>query len=123
MAKQVITRLVDDLDGSEAAETVTFGMDGVAYTIDLSEANAAALREVFAPYVAAGSKISKGASVGVFASRSKLSDSRAELAKIRQWAGQNGVHVAARGRIPDAVRRQYEASRASFVTSTLAHAA
>ena len=28
MAKEVITRLVDDLDGSEAAETVEFGLDG-----------------------------------------------------------------------------------------------
>jgi len=43
---------LDDIDGSQAAKTVAFALDGRHYEIDLSEANAAALREVFAPYVA-----------------------------------------------------------------------
>ena len=44
MAQQVNVVLVDDLDGSEAGETVVFGLDGTTYEIDLSEKNAKKLR-------------------------------------------------------------------------------
>ncbi len=54
MAKQVVTLLTDDLDGSEADRTVEFGLDGVHYTIDLSEKNAGKLRQVLEPYISAG---------------------------------------------------------------------
>ena len=45
MAQQVITTLVDDIDGTEAAETIPFAVDGKSYEIDLSEKNAKALRK------------------------------------------------------------------------------
>ena len=44
MAQKVQVLLVDDIDGSEATETVSFGLDGVAYEIDLSSGNAGQLR-------------------------------------------------------------------------------
>jgi len=53
VAKQIIHKLVDDLDGGDAEETVKFALDGIQYEIDLSDKNAAKLREVFAPYVGA----------------------------------------------------------------------
>ena len=37
MARKVQVILTDDVDGSEAAETVNFGLDGVTYEIDLSD--------------------------------------------------------------------------------------
>ena len=37
MAKQIIHKLVDDLDGGDAEETVKFALDGIQYEIDLSE--------------------------------------------------------------------------------------
>ena len=40
MAQRVNVILVDDLDGGDAVETVSFGLDGVDYEIDLSEAHA-----------------------------------------------------------------------------------
>ena len=40
MAQRVQIVLEDDLDGGVAAETVTFGLDGVNYEIDLSDKNA-----------------------------------------------------------------------------------
>ena len=52
MAQKVVVSLVDDLDSSEADETVEFGLDGATYEIDLSDANAAALRDRLADYVA-----------------------------------------------------------------------
>jgi hypothetical protein len=59
MATKVITTLIDDIDGGEADETVSFGIDGVGYEIDLTGANAAVLREVLAPYIAAARKASR----------------------------------------------------------------
>ena len=52
MAQKTIVQLIDDLDGGQAAETINFGLDGAHYEIDLSEDNAAALRDVLAPYIA-----------------------------------------------------------------------
>jgi hypothetical protein len=50
---QTVVQFVDDLDGAEAAETVLFGLDGVGYEVDLSAVNAAELRALLRPYVAA----------------------------------------------------------------------
>lgn len=44
--------IVDDLDGTDAVETVVFGLDGESFELDLSDANASALRQTFAPWVA-----------------------------------------------------------------------
>ena len=53
MAKRTIVQLVDDTDGSEAAETLTVGLEGVSYELDLSDKNAKKLREQVAPWLAA----------------------------------------------------------------------
>lgn len=45
MAQKTQVILVDDVDGSEANQTVTFALDGVTYEIDLNDEHAAALRE------------------------------------------------------------------------------
>lgn len=57
MAQKVQVILVDDLDGGEAEESVSFSLDGVNYEIDLSAANAEALREAIAPWVGHARKI------------------------------------------------------------------
>jgi hypothetical protein len=54
MAKQTIVKLTDDLDGSNADETVEFAIDGKVFQIDLSKKNAAALRRALQPYMEAG---------------------------------------------------------------------
>ena len=51
MAQITEVKLLDDLDGGEAAESVSFSLDGKSYEIDLSEKHAAALRDAFAPFV------------------------------------------------------------------------
>lgn len=50
MAQKVNIILVDDLDGSDADETVTFGLDGNQYEIDLTSDHAKDLRLALAPY-------------------------------------------------------------------------
>ena len=48
MAQRVNIVLVDDIDGSDATETVSFGLDGTSYEIDLNDKNAAKLRDALA---------------------------------------------------------------------------
>ncbi|WP_344368612.1 Lsr2 family protein [Agromyces tropicus] len=59
LAKRTIVTLVDDIDGSEAAETVSFSVEGVDYEIDLSAANATALRNVLQPFAAAARRTNR----------------------------------------------------------------
>jgi hypothetical protein len=54
MAKTVIVKLTDDLDGSDADETVSFGLDGKMYEIDLNKKNATALRKAIGEYIEKG---------------------------------------------------------------------
>lgn len=61
MAKTVSVKLTDDLDGSTAEETVSFGLDGKSYEIDLSKRNAAALRKALLPYLEAARLTGRGA--------------------------------------------------------------
>ena len=51
MAKTVIVKLIDDLDGGDADETVSFALDGRSYEIDVSVANVARLRDALKPFV------------------------------------------------------------------------
>lgn len=104
MAQRVQIILEDDLDGGDATETVTFGLDGVTYEIDLNERNAAALRDALAGYVGAGRRVAGRKSSGG-ASSSRTSSS--ELTKIREWARANGHEVSDRGRISQKVRDAY----------------
>ena len=112
MAKETITRLIDDLDGGEAAETVTFGLDGHSYEIDLSSKNATKLRNALAAFVESGSRIS-GRSVGTSRAgrgRSTAAAEREQNQAIRAWALRKGIDVAPRGRIKAEVVEQYQRS-------------
>jgi Lsr2 len=44
MAQKVSVLLVDDIDGSDAHETIKFGLDGTHYEIDLNSDHAQELR-------------------------------------------------------------------------------
>lgn len=114
MAKRTHTILVDDLDGSQADETVTFGIDGETFQIDLTAANAAALREALAPFVAAGSKVTPArrsrSTRANGASASSAAGSRSS--DIRAWAIEQGLTVNSRGRLPASVVAAYDAAHA-----------
>jgi hypothetical protein len=51
VAREVTETLIDDLDGGKAAETITLGLDGAQYEIDLSNKNATAFRKSLARFV------------------------------------------------------------------------
>jgi hypothetical protein len=54
MAKTVIVKLTDDMEGGDADETIQFALDGKSYEIDLNAANASKLRGALQPYVEKG---------------------------------------------------------------------
>lgn len=109
MAQITEVRLVDDLDGGDAAESVVFGIDGRTYEIDLNEEHAAELRDVLAPFVGAARRAGGGSAPAARQKGSSRSPrSREETAAIRQWAVEQGHEVSARGRIPSAVIEAYE---------------
>ncbi|MFG1995304.1 Lsr2 family protein [Actinoplanes sp. NPDC048988] len=115
MAKQVITVLTDDLDGGDANRTVEFGLDGVNYTIDLSEKNAGKLRKVLDPYLEAATRIGRGTAAGRITSRTAAAQpsraNRDQNQAIREWAKKNGHEVSDRGRIPTGVVEAFHANR------------
>ena len=107
VAQKVQVLLVDDLDGGEADETVTFALDGKTYEIDLTTANADKLRGLLEPYVKGGRRTGGRASGGRGKARA-ASGSSQDTAQIRAWAKENGYEVNDRGRVPAQIREAYE---------------
>ena len=108
MAQKVNIVLVDDLDGTEAAETVSFGLDGTTYEIDLNDANAASLREALSGYVGHARKVTGG---GRRTRRSSGGSSSSSNTKdVREWAKAQGMEVSERGRISADVQQAYDAA-------------
>ncbi|MCW2525935.1 MAG: hypothetical protein JWM76_795 [Pseudonocardiales bacterium] len=100
MAKRVHVVLEDDLDGSPAEETVSFGLDGSTYEIDLSSENAGNLRDALAQYVGAARKAGTSSRARVGRPRSVVAPvDREQIKAIRDWARRNGHQVSDRGRI------------------------
>ena len=105
MAQRVQYMLVDDIDGTEAGESVSFSLDGVSYEIDLTASNAKKLRSDFAAWVgharrSGGRKSSrKGGAAG---------QRRSDLSAVRQWARKNGSQVSDRGRISADILAAYD---------------
>jgi hypothetical protein len=103
----------DDIDGSVAAETILFALDGQTYEIDLSRANAAKLRRALTPYVEKGRQIARIPAPRSGESRRTSSGggsarTRSELADIRAWALANGYDVAPRGSLKWEIIDAYE---------------
>jgi hypothetical protein len=104
-------RLIDDMDGNTADETVEFGVDGKNYEIDLSKGNAGKLRDALAAYVAAARRAGgggrrRGGSATSAPARRPAID-REQNQAIREWARKRGMKVSDRGRIPAEVLDAY----------------
>lgn len=110
MARKTIVTLIDDLDHTEADETVKFGLDGVQYEIDLSAKNAAKLRDLLQPYVAAGKRVSRTGGRAVVRRGRAVPPDRDENRRIREWARSKNIKVSDRGRISKELVEQYRAA-------------
>ena len=109
MAQRVNVVLVDDIDGSDAVETVGFALDGVDYEIDLSEGHAVDLRDALSLYIGHGRRTGGRRRGGRRSSPSATTTngSGASAAEIRAWARENGWDVPERGRVSAEVREAY----------------
>jgi hypothetical protein len=103
VASKVITLLTDDLDGSEAEETISFSLEGYSYEIDLSKAHAQDLREALEPYVKAGRRTGRD---GRRRGRGAAMDGDQTKA-IRDWAKSQKMQVSDRGRVSAEIHEAY----------------
>src|SRR4051794_24076820 len=103
--------LVDDLDGTEGAETITYSVNGQDYEIDLSEESAQRFYDAFGSYIENSRRVDRQTparrSKGDGRRRSGGSG-RDNISQIRQWAEANGYEVSARGRIKKEVIDAYD---------------
>jgi hypothetical protein len=100
MATRTVTELLDDMTGQAADETVSFGLDGVEYEIDMTKKNAAALRKALSPFQDHARRVGGRRPLQHVASGV---DNKA----VRAWAASNGIELSERGRIPGAVIQQF----------------
>jgi hypothetical protein len=115
MAQKVFVEVVDDLDGEEATQTVPFALDGVSYEIDLSDSNAAVLRDELARFVAAAQRTG-GRKIRLATGQSmatSVSSDRERTQVIRTWAHENGYAPAERGRISLNIIEAYDTALAA----------
>ena len=104
MATKVSLVITDDFDGSPGAETVSFGLDGTGYEIDLAEPKRTRLSDSLAPFIVVSRRVSRARRP---AGRSAAQ--RVDRAAVRAWARKAGLAVSERGRISADIMRQYEA--------------
>ncbi|MCZ4541351.1 Lsr2 family protein [Dietzia kunjamensis] len=114
MAQHFQMRYIDDIDGSDLgseANTLFFAFDGREYSIDLSDENADTFREVVAPYIEAGHRVTGNKTKSSQSSRKATTKTASGDTKaIREWARDNGHDVSDRGRIPATVMEAYAAA-------------
>jgi len=110
--QRTVIELISDISGEEASETVPFGFDGVEYEIDLTDTEAAGLREALQPFAGAGRRVGgrrttrKTTGSGAAGGAAGLE----ERAAIRAWANQQGLPAPDRGRIPAATVLAFQAA-------------
>jgi hypothetical protein len=111
MAQRVV--LTDDLDGTEAAQTITYTIDGQEYEIDLSEENVQRFHDALEPFVSKSREVerqplpSRRSSRGDGRRRSGASG-RPDIAQIRDWAMGRSMDVSRRGRIKKEIIDAYD---------------
>jgi hypothetical protein len=111
MSRSIEVRLVDDLDGGLADESVKFGLDGATYEIDLSARHAKDLRSALDKFVQAARRVSgaRAAQRGRARARTTTRADHAQNQAIREWAQRKGLEIATRGRISHAIVEQFHA--------------
>jgi hypothetical protein len=104
VAQKVQVLLVDDVDGSEASESVSIAFDGTTYELDLSEKNAKKLRDDLGPWIAAARK------TGGRRTNPAKPKGQVDVQAVRAWAASNQIELSSRGRVPANVIEQYRAA-------------
>ena len=106
MAREVIERIRDDLDGSENAQTVRIGWQGEWRELDLGERNLAAFAKAFDRYWEVARPSGRGRTDARRGRNGRAKGDRDPKA-IRLWAQERGIAIPTRGRIPSSIEEQY----------------
>lgn len=111
MAQKVMTLLVCDLHGdeTEGVETISFGLEGATYEVDVCKKHAKEIRDSVGKFVPSARKVSSR-SGGRGRGRRGSKVAGASTADVRTWALENGYDVGERGRIPAAVVDAYRSA-------------
>ena len=107
MAQKVQTLYIDDIDGSEAAGTVRFGLEGAGYEIDLSAEHSDQLHKALRTYIDHARKVG---GTSKRAPRGHRVGSGIDTTAVRNWAREQGIDIKDRGRVPADVIAKYEAA-------------
>src|SRR4051794_41941126 len=94
--------LVDDLDGSEGAETITYTINGQDYEIDLSEDNAEKFHDALEPYIQNSREVRRQADTARRRDGRRRNSgggsSPGDIPPVPAWAERQGMGGGARGR-------------------------
>src|SRR4051812_50223705 len=94
--------LVDDLDGSEGAETITYTVNGQDYEIDLSENNAEKFHDALEPYIQNSREVRRQAETARRRDGRRRNSgggsSRDDIPQTRACAESQGMAASARAR-------------------------
>ncbi len=113
MAEETITRLIDDLDRSEATQKVLLGLNGEWRGLDLSDKNHGALLKNLEKFWNAASPV-RGQSAPPAQQRRTRGPAKAkadrgyDITQLREWAAEKGVSIPSRGRIAGATVEQFQ---------------
>jgi hypothetical protein len=113
-----VVGVAEDTSAEVQTQTVTFGLDGQHYAIDVSDERAAELREMLGRYIAAGRRAGRPSRAASTAPARPGTGQPGpakgqDAAAIRRWARAHGHQVSDRGAIPVKVRQAYDARRRS----------
>jgi nucleoid-associated protein Lsr2 len=108
VAQRTIVELIDDLDGSQAEESVSFSLDGVEFTIDLSSENADKLRDSLAEFVEHARKAGGRKQRPITKTTVKAGGDKAQNQAIREWARSQGEKISDCGRIPQELVSKFQ---------------
>jgi hypothetical protein len=109
MARRIT--VVDDIDGTEPAETVSFALEGVSYTIDLAEKQRTKLRSIMQPFLDHATRVGHAHSAPKKSkSKSHSGGPDLHLNAVRDWANKNGYTVSYRGKVPQHVMDAFDAA-------------
>ncbi len=109
MARQTFVKLIDDISGGQADETVQFSYRGQSYEIDLSTKNAQAFHRDMAKYIDHSRKAGRVATA-TRGSRGSGATRDYDLVALRDWAIENGHPVPSRGRVKQTIIDAYKAA-------------
>jgi Lsr2 len=110
VAQRVV--LTDDLDGTEATQTISYTIEGQEYEIDLSEENVQRFHDALEPFVSKSREVERqplpsrrGRGNG---RRRSGASGRSDIAQIREWAMGRNMDVSRRGRIKKEIIDAYD---------------